>query len=317
MYQVSTLGRMGISFTNPGEQFGVDLGGVFQDDLVVPPVGGHTLDAVNPCRFEFPGQNNVDQNPATARMDTEKRTSVGQMERRRVLLQFTPVQIRDLVYERTINAGGNRVTINAFSCRASHPASIRQTDAALSFDQPIAGRRTHTRHTPDRGNSSSGPGNSRPAGPPIVDILKDPFEGTSLLARIGVHRKAGSSRAGQCRRACGSFHLLQDEASTSGGGRPGQAALASGLVAMVALPTRGVSMPIYRQANFVSTTKRCAPSRGCGWSLQCFGLAKLGCVYCPHFRLRIGSYECVRRLLCLAWTALLLCTPSWPVLGTA
>lgn len=120
---------VGISFADPGEQFGVNLSGVLQDDFVVPPVGRHTFGSVNPCRFEFPGQDNIDQNPATAGMDPKKCSSVGHMERRCVLLQLTPVQCRNLAHKRTVNAGRNRVTINAFSCRASHPASIRQTDA--------------------------------------------------------------------------------------------------------------------------------------------------------------------------------------------
>lgn len=69
-------GGEGIPFADPREKFAVDLRGVGQDDLVVPPVGGHTLRAEHPRGVELPGKNDIDQDPAAARMDAEERASV-------------------------------------------------------------------------------------------------------------------------------------------------------------------------------------------------------------------------------------------------
>lgn len=92
----------------------------------MPPVSRYTLGAVHTIRFELPVQNNVDQNPASAGMDPQKRAPVSDMERRGVLLQLTPVKRRNLIEEGTVNARRNGIAINAFSCSTCHSASIRR-----------------------------------------------------------------------------------------------------------------------------------------------------------------------------------------------
>jgi hypothetical protein len=93
----------------------------------VPPVGGYAIGAVHPGRFELPGEDDIDQDPAATGMDAEKRTSVHQVQRRRVLLKLTFAECGDAVHECIVNRAGplNRCQVQGPGTMCCRRAAVR------------------------------------------------------------------------------------------------------------------------------------------------------------------------------------------------